>query len=70
MQRREIGARRRGDDGDGVDLLAVRPDPGFRERGECNRLAIAAMDEEWPLARAGIAAIRSSRRPESGSAAA
>ena len=28
-----------------VDLLAVRPHPGFRERGKADRTAVAAMDE-------------------------
>ena len=54
MQRGEIRARRRCDDGDAVGLLAVRSHPGLCERGKSNRLAIAAVDEERPLAAAQI----------------
>ena len=52
MQHGEIGARGRSDDRDRVELLAVRTDPGFRECCESERAAIAAMDEERPLASA------------------
>ena len=53
MQRGQIRARRRGT-GDAVGLLAVRPHPGFRERGKTYRPAVAAMDKKRPLAAAGI----------------
>ena len=53
MQAGEIAARRCRDDGDRIEFLAVRPGPGFRQPGETDRGAIAAMDEAGPLALAG-----------------
>jgi len=52
MQRREILARRRGDDRDRVELLAVRPEPGLEQGGKAERRAIGAVDEERLLAAA------------------
>ncbi len=50
MQRGEILARRRRDDRHRVELLAVRPDPGFEHCGEAERRAVGVMDEERLLA--------------------
>ena len=49
VQHAEIGAGRRGDDRHGVELLAVRTDPGFRQPRQADRLPVAAMDEVRPL---------------------
>src|ERR1700722_8399800 len=48
----EVGARRRRDNRDGVDLLAVRSDPGLRDTCKPDRTAVAAIDEIWLLAAA------------------
>ena len=50
MQHREVGACGRGHDRDRVEFLAVRPDPGLGKTGESEQAAIAAIDEQRPLA--------------------
>ena len=70
MDRGEVAVGGHGDDGGGVDLLAVRPAPGLPQAGEGQRLAVARPQKIGLPAACPGAAIHRSRRPAPGSAAA